>query len=97
MQIILATPSHQCLPYINMNMPQLCYFNPRPATLRWMEEKYRRTKESAKAGKQEWFNKVFANEDTEEKEVRETVLNRNILIPYNSLLKTHGHDQRPFF
>ena len=79
-----------------MNIPQLCDFDPRPATIRWMEEKDRRTRESAKARKQECFTKVFANEDTEEKEVRETVLNRNILIPYNSFLKTHGHDQRPF-
>ena len=65
-------------------MPQLCDFDIRPATIRWMEEKVRRTKQNAKAGKQEWFIKVFANEDTEEKEVRETVLKRIILKPYNS-------------
>ena len=59
-----------------MNIPQLCDFDPRPATLRWMEEKDRRTRESAKAGKQEWFTKAFANEDIEEKEVSETRLKR---------------------
>ena len=47
--------------YINMNMPQICDFDPRPATLRRMEEKDRRTKERAKVGKQELFTKVFAN------------------------------------
>ena len=38
--------------YIHMNMPQLCDFDPRPAALRWMEEKDRRARESTKAGKQ---------------------------------------------
>ena len=61
-----------------MNIPHLCDFDPRSAILRWMEEKDRRTRESAKAGKQECFTKVFANEDTEEKEVRETVLKRKV-------------------
>ena len=32
-----------------MNMPQLCDFDPRPAALRWMEEKDRRARESTKA------------------------------------------------
>ena len=62
--------------FITMNMPQRCDFDPRPAALWWMEEKGRRTRESARVGKQECFTTVFANEDTEEKEVRETVLKR---------------------
>ena len=62
--------------YIHMNMPQLCDFDPRPAALRWMEEKDRRARESTKAGKQEWFSKVFANDDKEDGEVKEKELKR---------------------
>ena len=62
--------------YIHMNVPQLCDFDPRPAALRWMEEKDRRSRESPKAGKQEWFGKVFANDDKEDGEVKEKELKR---------------------
>ena len=62
--------------YIHMNMPQLCDFDPRPAALRWMEEKDRRARESTKAGKQAWFSKVFANDNKEDGEVKEKVLKR---------------------
>eukprot|EP00795_Rhopilema_esculentum_P003754 gene3754-15035_t len=44
--------------------------------LRWMEEKNRRARESTKAGKQEWFSKVFANDDIEDGEVKEKELKR---------------------
>ena len=62
--------------YIHMNMPQLCDFDPRPAALRWMEEKDRRARENTKAGKQEWFRKVFAKDDKEDEEVKEIELKR---------------------
>ena len=45
--------------YINMNMPPLCDFDPRPAIMRWLDEKDRRIRETPKAGKQDYFNKVF--------------------------------------
>ena len=59
-----------------MNMPQLCDFDPRPAAFRWMEVKDRRSRESTKAGKKEWFSKVFANDDIEDGEVKERELKR---------------------
>ena len=59
-----------------MNMPQLCDFDPRPAALRWMEEKDHRSRESIKAGKQERFSKVFANDNKEDGEVKENELKR---------------------
>ena len=62
--------------YIHMNMLQLCDFDPRPAALRWMEEKDRWARESTKAGKKEWFSKVFANDDKEDGEVKEKELER---------------------
>ena len=40
-------------------MPPLCNFDPRPATLQWMDEKEHRTRNTLKAAKQEWFHKVF--------------------------------------
>ena len=62
--------------YIHMNMPQLCDCDPRPAVLRWMEEKDRRARENTKAGKQEWFSKVFAKDDKEDEVVKEIELKR---------------------
>ena len=50
--------------YINMNMPPLCSFDPRPATLRWMDEREHRTRNTTKAGEQEWFSKVFQQDDS---------------------------------
>ena len=51
--------------YINMNMPPLCEYDPRPAILRWMDDKDRRTRDTPKASKQEWFKKLFSNQDGE--------------------------------
>ena len=45
--------------YINMNMPPLCEFAPRPAVWQWLEDKDRRERDTPKAAKQEWFMKVF--------------------------------------
>eukprot|EP00795_Rhopilema_esculentum_P010390 gene10390-19087_t len=42
------------------------------AALSWMEEKDRRARESTKAGKQEWFSKIFANDDKEDGERRKS-------------------------
>ena len=70
MQIIFQAPTFSDYLYIHVNMPQLCDFDPRPAALRWMEEKDRRARENTKAGKQEWFNNVFAKDDKEDEEVR---------------------------
>ena len=59
-----------------MNMPQLCDFDPRPAALRWIEEKDRLARERTKADKQDWFSKVFANGNKEDGEVEEKELKR---------------------
>ena len=59
-----------------MNMPKTIDFDPRPAALRWMEEKDRRARESTKARKREWFSKVFANDDKEDGKVKEKELKR---------------------
>ena len=42
-----------------MNMTLLSDFDPRPATLQWMDEKEHRTRNTPKAAEQEWFNTVF--------------------------------------
>ena len=41
-----------------------------------MEEKDRRARENTKAGKQMWFSKVFAKDDKEDEEVKQTELMR---------------------
>ena len=56
--------------------PEAEKFCERAAALRWMEEKDRRSRESTKAGKQEWFSKVFADDDKEDGEVKEKELKR---------------------
>ena len=50
--------------YINMNMPPLCSFDPRPATLQWMDEREHRTRNTTKEGEQEWFSQVFQQDDS---------------------------------
>ena len=52
--------------YINMNMPLLSDFDPRPAVLHWLDEKDRRVRETPKAGQQNWFAKVFDVENFKE-------------------------------
>ena len=59
-----------------MNMPQLCDFDPRPEALRRIEEKNRLARERTKADKQDWFSKVFANDNKEDGEVEEKELKR---------------------
>jgi len=48
--------------YINMNMPPLCEYDPRPAVLRWINNKDRRVKDTPKAAKQDWFKKIFCHD-----------------------------------
>ena len=61
--------------YINMNMPPLCDFDSRPAIIRWLDEEDRRVRETPKAGKQDYFNKVFhydsGSEDLSNKKEKE--------------------------
>ena len=45
--------------YVNMNMPPLTKFDPRPAVNRFLTMKKRRNREAIKADKQEWFKRVF--------------------------------------
>ena len=45
--------------YVNMNMPTLAEFDPRPAALYWMSEKRHRAVEPSKAIQQEWFMQTF--------------------------------------
>ena len=52
--------------YINMNMPLVSDFDPRPAVLHWLDEKNRRVRETPKAGQQNWFAKVFDVENFKE-------------------------------
>ena len=53
-----------------MNMPPLCEYDPRPAILRWMDDKDRRTRDTPKASKQEWFKKLFSNQDAENEQMK---------------------------
>jgi hypothetical protein len=57
--------------YIHINMPPLSNFDPRPATLQWMDEKECRTRNTPKAGEQEWFSKVFLQDNSFENEEAE--------------------------
>ena len=49
--------------YINVNMPTLSNFDPRPAVLKWLSDKERRHRETPKVSKQQWFKTVFDNEE----------------------------------
>ena len=49
-------------------MPPLCDFDPRPAILRWLEEKGRRSRDTPKAAKQEWFTKGFHHDNDNEEQ-----------------------------
>ena len=50
--------------YVNINMPVLSKFGPRPAVRHFIDEKRRRVKDTPKADKQAWFQKVFRRDDT---------------------------------
>ncbi|CAB4031786.1 E3 SUMO- ligase KIAA1586-like isoform X3 [Paramuricea clavata] len=54
--------------YIHINMPPLSTFDPQPATLQWMDEKEHRTRNTPKAGEQEWFSHVFLQDNSFENE-----------------------------
>jgi hypothetical protein len=45
--------------YINVIMPKLSNFDPRPAVLKWLTDKDRRRSDTAKVAKQQWFKTVF--------------------------------------
>jgi hypothetical protein len=49
--------------YINLNMPKLGNFDPRPSVLKWLTDKDRRHRETPKVAKQQWFKTVFDNEE----------------------------------
>ena len=72
--------------YINMNMPPLCSFDPRPATLQWMDEREHRTRNTTKAGEQEWFSKVFQRDDNPQNgEAEEGVKTKSIKRKFKQL------------
>lgn len=56
--------------YVNLNMPVLAEFNPRPAVEYWRKQCSHRSVVPTKAKRQEWFVKTFseASEKREEKE-----------------------------
>ena len=64
---LLKTTNRSCLNrqtisnylHININMPPLSAFDPRPAVLKWLKLKNRRVKETPKANEQEWMKSVF--------------------------------------
>ena len=64
--------------YINVNMPPLSEFDPRPAVLKWLNDKDRRNCQTPKASKQKWFQSVFDNnsDDDSEKDLDESKLVR---------------------
>lgn len=45
--------------YIRINMPKLATFDPRPATLFWLNKKLRRVSNPTKCDKQKWFANTF--------------------------------------
>lgn len=66
--------------YIHFNMPALDEWNPRPAVLRWIQEKDRRTRECLKASHQTWFRGVFGHASAAEADidsVTETMSKKN--------------------
>ena len=52
-------------------MPPLCSFDPRPATFQWMDKREHRTRNTTKAGEQDWFSKVFQQDDSPQNEEAE--------------------------
>ncbi|CAB3991770.1 Hypothetical predicted protein [Paramuricea clavata] len=69
--------------YVNLNMPVLAEFNPRPAVEYWWKQRSRRSVEPTKAKEQEWFLKTFSVASEKMKEKRKNV-------------KTQGQLQRKF-
>lgn len=43
-------------------MPPLSEFDARPAVLKWLNDKDRRSRETPKASKQKWLKTVFEND-----------------------------------
>ena len=52
--------------YVNMNMPVLTMFDPRPAVHYFLQDRNRRVRDTPKADRQVWFRKVFENESQDE-------------------------------
>lgn len=50
--------------YVNINMPVLSKFDPRPAVRHFIDQRRRRVKDTPKADRQAWFQKVFQQDDT---------------------------------
>jgi type IV secretory pathway VirB4 component len=57
--------------YVNINMPVLSKFDPRPAVRHFIDERRRRVKDTPKADRQAWFQKVFQRDDTDESDVED--------------------------
>ena len=57
--------------YVNINMPVLSKFDPRPAVRHFIDEKRRRVKDTPKADKQAWFQKVSRRDDTNESDIED--------------------------
>jgi len=53
-------------------MPPFTSFDPRPAVLRWITEKERRSRDIPKASKQSWFSNVFGTAADDEEELNKT-------------------------
>ena len=52
-------------------MPVLSKFDPRPAVRHFIDEKRRRVKDTPKADKRAWFQKVFRRDDTNESDTED--------------------------
>ena len=63
--------------YINLNMPVLGQFDPRPAVHYFMTDKRRRNRDTPKADKQSWFRKVFENQEIENEERENKLVQRS--------------------
>ena len=57
--------------YIHINMPSVSNFDVRPAACMWMNAKDRRSRQTPKASKQEWFAHTFEIESKQENETEE--------------------------
>ena len=53
-------------------MPVLSKFDPRPAVCHFINERRRRVKDTSKADKQAWFQKVFELDETDGSDIENT-------------------------
>ena len=57
---------------VNMKMPVLTMFDPRPAVHYFLQDRNRRVRDAPKAGRQAWLHKVFESEsETQDEEMNE--------------------------